>query len=190
MRYFIGFLVTIGLIVLLIVLLFHGGNSGKVPQTKVPLISYATTDTVVRETIDETINAPEKHRTIQITVGKDNTTLNIIKGYDGDSQKNLSYPMSESAYGVFLKSLQHAGFTEGNDQSTLKDERGYCPLGKRYIFEVVQGGDSIERYWSTSCAGNAPSTFKGKTSLILSLFQNQVPDYDKQVNNTSDLLGL
>ncbi|HET7320434.1 MAG TPA: hypothetical protein VFI84_02500, partial [Candidatus Saccharimonadales bacterium] len=162
----------------------------KVPQAKVPLISYATTDTVVRETIDETINAPENHRTIQITVGKDNTTLNVIKGYDGDSQKNLTYPMSESAYGVFLKALQHAGFTEGNDQSTLKDERGYCPLGKRYIFEVVQGGDSIERYWSTSCAGSAPSTFKGKTSLVLSLFQNQVPDYDKQVNNTSDLLGL
>src|SRR6476469_6251002 len=99
MRYFIGFLVTIGLIVLLIVLLFHGGNSGKVPQTKVPLISYANTDTVVRATIDETINAPENHRTIQITVGKDNTTLNVIKGYDGNSQKNLSYPMTSSAYG-------------------------------------------------------------------------------------------
>lgn len=190
MRYFIGFLVTIGLIVLLIVLLFHGGNSGKVPQTKVPLVSYATTDTVVRATIDETINAPEIHRTIQITVGRDNTTLNVIKGYDGDSQKNLSYPMTESAYGVFLKALQHAGYTTGNDDSSLKDERGYCPTGSRYIFEVVQGGDSIERYWSTSCGGNAPSTFKGKTSLVLDLFRSQVPDYDKQVNNNSGLLGL
>jgi len=184
MRYFIGFLVTIGLIVLLIVLLFHGGNSGKVPQTKVPLIDYASTDTVVRETTDEIINAPDNHRTIEITVGRDNTTLNVIKGYDGESTKNLSYPMTQAGYAVFLKALQHAGFTLGNDDTKLQDERGYCPMGKRYIFEVIQGGDSIQRYWTTTCGGSVPSTFKGNTETILDLFQNQVPDYQKQVSNT------
>lgn len=182
MRYFIGFLVTIGLIVLLIMLLFGHGNNGKVQETKAPLSSYAATDTVVRATVDEVINAPDIHRTTQITVGRDSTTFTILKGYDGEILDNQIYPMTETAYAVFLKALQHSGYTLGNDDKSLKDESGYCPLGKRYIFEVIQGGDDIERYWTTNCR-STPSTFKGQTALILHLFRNQVPDYDKQVNS-------
>lgn len=178
MRYIIGLFITIGLIILLIVLLFHHGG-GKVPVTKVPLINYSNTDTVVRETIDETINAPQNHRAIQITVGRDSTTFELLQGYDNDPLNTQTYPMTENAYSVFLHALQHAGYTLGNDTSTFKDERGYCPLGKRYIFEVIQNGDDIQRYWATDCGGNAPATFKGKTDTILQLFRNQVPDYDK-----------
>ena len=192
MRYFIGFLITIGLIILLIMLLFHhGGNNGKVPETKVPLISYVNTDTVVRETIDEQISASNTHRTIQITVGNTDTTFNLFKGYDQEVDKTKTYPMSPSGYGVFLRALQHAGFTEGNDDSSLKDERGWCPSGKRYIFEVIQGGDSIERYWATSCGGSTPKTFNGKVSTVLDLFRRQVPDYDNLTNNVdTTFLGL
>ena len=189
MRYFIGFLITIGLIILLIVLLFHHGGGGKVPATKTPLINYASTDTVVRETIDQTINAPQNHRTIKITVGRDNTTLELIQGYDGNPLTTKTYPMTESAYSAFLHALQHEGYTLGNDDSALKDERGYCPLGIRYVFEVVDGsGSDIERYWTTSCGGNVPATFRGKTSAIQQLFRLQVPDYDKlTASSTSGL---
>ena len=176
MRYFIGFLITIGLIVLLIVLLFGGG--GKAPVTKAPLISYANTDTVVRETIDEQVNDVDHHRQIQITVGRDSTDFELHKGYDGETLKSQSYPMTATSYASFLRSLQHAGFTNGKDSKDLKDERGYCPLGKRYIFEVIQGSSDLERYWATSC-NNAPKTFNGKTPTILSLFRLQVPDYNK-----------
>ena len=192
MRYIIGFLITVGLIILLIVLLFRPGGGGKVPVTKTPLINYSTTDTVVRETIDQTINAPQNHRTIQITVGRDTTTFELIQGYDGSPLTTTTYPMTESAYSVFLHALQHQGYTLGNDDSALKDERGYCPLGTRYIFEVVNGsGSDIERYWTTSCGGNAPSTFKGNTSNIRRLFELQVPDYSQLTANVgNDNLGL
>ena len=186
MRYFIGFLITIGLIILLIVLLFHHGGSGKVPATKAPLISYANTDTIVRETMDQVINAPDNHRTIQITVGRDNTTFELIQGYDGNPLTTKTYPMTESAYNVFLHALQHAGYTLGNDDNAAKDERGYCPLGTRYIFEVIDGsGADIERFWTTSCGSGVPSTFKGKTPTILQLFKLQVPDYDHLTANVS-----
>ena len=86
--------------------------------------------------------------------------------------------MTESAYSVFLHSLQHAGYTLGNDDSSVKDERGYCPLGTRYVFEVIDGsGADIERFWATSCGSGVPSTFKGKTPASLQLFKLQVPDY-------------
>lgn len=190
MRYIIGVLISIGLIILLIVLLTHHDNNGKVPLTKTPLISYANTDTVVRETIDDTINAPQDHRITKITVGRNNTTFELIQGYGNNSLKTQLYPMTETAYAVFLRALQHAGFTLGNDSSSLRDERGYCPLGRRYIFEVQQSGSDIERYWTTSCGNNVVSTFKGNVSTVLALFQNQVPNYDQLTNQSDNFLGL
>src|SRR3954468_10992154 len=171
MRYLIGFLITIGLIVLLIVLLFGGGGGGKVPVTRAPLISYANTDTVVRETIDQQVNDVDHHRQVQITVGRDSTDFELHKGYDGEVLRSQSYSMTASSYASFLRSLQHAGFTQGNDNKDLKDERGYCPLGERYIFEVLQNGDTIERYWVTNCGSGVPKTFNGKTSTVLNLFR-------------------
>ncbi len=45
---------------------------------------------------------------------------------------------SWAAYGAFLQSLAHAGFDKGDKDPALKDERGYCPLGNRYIYEIVE----------------------------------------------------
>lgn len=182
-RYFIGFLLTVGLIILLIVLLFHHGGNGKVPVTKTPLISYANTDTIVRETIDGPINAPQDHRQLQITVGRDTTTFEELSGYDGNVVKSQSYPMSQNAYSNFLYAIDRAGYTLGNTTSTFKNERGYCPEGRRYIFEVIQDGKNLERYWVTNCSGT-PKTFNGKASVIIDLFRAQVPDYN---NLTDDL---
>ncbi|HSX36880.1 MAG TPA: hypothetical protein VLG13_02050 [Patescibacteria group bacterium] len=181
MRYFVGFLISIGLIILLIVLLFHHGPS-KVPVTKQPLISYANTDTEVRLTIDGPVNAPQNHNSIRITIGQNDTTYQQIQGYDGNSVNTQTFAMTESAYDVFLHALQHAGYTLGNDDKNLKDERGYCPLGNRYIFEIIQNGSDLERYWTTNCS-STPSTFKGRASIILSLFKAQVPGYDELVSD-------
>ena len=184
MRYFIGFLVTIGLIVLLIVLLITH-HSGPTPATKAPLISFSNSDTVVKTTIDGPINDPADHRQVQITVGRNNTTFQLLQGYDGNPLNTQTYPMTENAYDSFLHALQHAGYQLGNDTST-KTESGYCPEGSRYVFEIIQNGKDLERYWYTSCGGGRiPSTFKGNTNLILQLFQAQVPGYNQLVENTN-----
>jgi len=182
-RYFIGFLLTVGLIILLIVLLFHHGGNGKVPVTQAPLTSYSNSDTVVRETIDGPINAPATHRQLQITVGRNNTTFEELSGYDGNVVKSQSYDMTENAYSNFLYAIERAGYTQGNTDRALKNERGYCPEGRRYIFEVIQDGKDLERYWVTNCNGT-PKTFNGKASLVIDLFRAQVPDY---TSLTSDL---
>ncbi|HSW37609.1 MAG TPA: hypothetical protein VLG37_04560 [Candidatus Saccharimonadales bacterium] len=178
MRYLAGFLLTLGLLILLIVLIFNHGGGNKVPVTQKPLVSYANTDTITRLTIDGAIVAPENHRQVQIEVGRNATTFEILQGYDGNVINKQIYPMTLSAYTNFLFALQHSGYTLGTTESKLKDERGYCPDGRRYIYEIEDAaGKKIEHFWSTSCGGLA--TFKGKSSLVLDLFHAQVPNYDQ-----------
>ena len=186
MRYFIGFLITIGLIILLIVLIFGGGGSKKstLPTSNKSLDSYAGSDAEVRMTIDGPVNADQIHRQIQIDVSKDQITYEQITGYQGGVTKTTNYENNQSAYSDFLRTLAVAGFTKGNTDPQLKDERGYCPLGDRYIFEFIQEDKVIERYWATGCGG--VKSFLGDLDITTQLFEAQVPDFN-EVNLGTEL---
>ncbi len=181
MRYFVGFLLAIGLIIILILLLFRGGGKPKVPVTSKTLDSYATTSAEARFIIDGPVNADSLHEQIQISVNRDNVTFEHLRGYEGESVKLQNYPNNQSAYTTFLLALAHAGFTHGNTDPALSDERGYCPLGDRFIVELIQDDRTLERFWSTSCGG--PKTYLGNANLTRALFQAQVPDYLKQISD-------
>lgn len=178
MRYFVGFLLTLGLIILVILLLFRGGGKPKVPATSKTLDSYASTSAEVRMTVDGPVNADSMHNQIQITIDRQNVTFEHLQGYEGNSVKLQQYPNNQSAYTTFLLALAHAGFTRGNIDPALRDERGYCPLGNRFIFELIQDDRTLQRFWATTCG--KPATFLGNFSLVRSLFQAQVPDYNSQ----------
>lgn len=186
-RYFIGLLVTIGLIILLIVLITHGGgsNKSKVPASSASLVSYATTSATVRMTIDGPVNAPQNHSQVQVSIGKDSTTFEQLQGYNGNVTNSQSFGNTEASYNVFLHALQLAGFTNGNTTAALKDESGYCATGDRYIFELIQNGKDLERFWVTNCM-NTPKTFTGNLMLNRNLFEAQVPNYSR-LSNTADL---
>jgi len=177
MRYFIAFLVTMGLIFLLVFLLFGGSSKPKVLPIHKTLHSYALTDAQVQLTIDGPINAVQNHQEVQITVDRNNVTYEQLQGYDGNVVNMQTYDNTENAYTVFLFALARAGFTQGSNDPTLSDERGFCPLGDRYIFQLMQDGNTIERYWATNCG--SPKTYLGLLNVTLSLFQAQVPNYSK-----------
>ncbi|HVV66789.1 MAG TPA: hypothetical protein VHB72_01805 [Candidatus Saccharimonadales bacterium] len=179
MRYFIGFLVTIGLLIILVVLLFSGGGgpNSKKPKTTKALTDYASSNAVVRMTIDGPINADTNHTAVRVTVGKDDATYQQIQGYQGTVVNTQSYANNENAYSNLLYALGHAGFTKGDNNKLLANEKGYCPLGKRYVFELLDGNNTVERYWTTSCGSAQPRTYKGNTTLTISLFEYQIPDY-------------
>lgn len=176
MRYFTAFLVAIGLIVLVFVIIIKsitGGGGSK--STTINLNNYASTPATAQLTIDGPINADQTHQQVQITVGNSQTTFQILSGYQGTVKTTKTFESNQASYAVFLHALSLAGFTEGNSDPNLKDERGYCPTMDRYIFELDEGADRIERYWSSECGqGN----FKGDTGTVLELFQAQVPNYD------------
>lgn len=177
MRYFFGFLLTIGLLILVIIMIVTGGNDkAKAPGTNKTLPSYASSNNAaVRLTIDGPINAASEHQVIRITVDQNNVSYEHIEGYDGNVTTLRTFANSEDSFAVFLRALAAAGFTKGNLDKKFADERGYCPLGRRYIMELREAEKSIQRFWATSC-GN-PKTYGGNASLTLELFEDQVPNY-------------
>jgi hypothetical protein len=175
MRYFIGFLVTVGLVIILVILLFNGGGKSKVPHTTKTLTDYATTDSNVSMTIAGPINAVSVHREQRVTVDRNNVTFEQMTGYDGQVVDTQVFANTDSAYDAFLHALQHAGFTRGNNSKALQDDVGFCSTGERYIFELNDDGKRLQRYWSSSCG--SPKTYQGSLNLTLTLFQAQVPNY-------------
>lgn len=174
MRYIVGFIVFIVLLILLIVLLFGGGgNKQQVPGTSKPLTSYIDQDSSVRLTIDGPVNAESIHQQERITVSSQSVIYELLQGYAENTEQQKSFANDPQNYDVFLNSLERAGFTQGNTDEKLKNEKGFCALGKRYIYELIVGGETKERFWSTSC--NKTRTYNGNINLTLDLFRNQVP---------------
>lgn len=184
MRYIIGFLISIGLIILLFVMIFRGGDEPTDPNATRKLVDYANTTTVVRLVDDYPVTADQTHRQVVITVGRDSAVFTSERGYEGDVIRTQTYANNPASYANFLRALQVSGFIKGDNNPELRDERGYCPTGHRYIYEIKDGSRSISRFWSTSC-GNIGS-FKGKADTIRILFHKQIPDYN-QFTTTSQL---
>jgi len=182
MRYYIGLSVTVILLILLVFLLFHGSGKSNVPTTAMPLHSYANTNAEVRMTIDGPINANEDHQQVQITANQNVVTFDQFQGYDSTVVNQQKFVNSVNAYSAFLYALELNGFTEGNNSSVLSSEQGHCAQGDRYVFELIQGGNDLERYWATSCPKVAVS-FEGNLTVMLALFEAQVPNYQTLTKN-------
>lgn len=183
MRYFIGYIVTIGLLIVLILFLVTSGGGGKhnAPTQPKLLNSYASTDAQVRLTIDGPINANQSHQQVQITASAFEVTFEQLQGYDGTVVNHQSYPNTQNAYYAFLSALMQANFTKGDSTPAIANDTGLCPLGDRYNFSIMQNGQTIQNYWATTCGGL--TTYKGNLNLTLQLFQAQVPNYDDLTQN-------
>ena len=181
MRYVVGLLLGIGLIVLTFILIFRAFSGGDTPkQQGIDLNDYATSNAIVRYTVDGQINADQSHNRIRITVSKDTILYEQIQGYEGKLVQSKTFPNNTQAYGNFLRALDIAGYTHGNKEFD-DDERGYCATGKRYIYEGIDGGDTIIRWWGTSCSAKI-GNFKGSPNTVRTLFERQVPEYGKLAN--------
>jgi hypothetical protein len=175
MRYLIGLLITIAVIIFIIIRLLAGGGGDNAPKAQ-QLAELAATDTKVRLTIENPVQATETHREIEITVGRNSADFVLYRGYENDTIRSKTYGMNETSYADFLRSLQLSGkYTEGSNDASLRDERGYCATGTRYVYEIIDENNSVtQHYWSTSCG---PKTFGGDAEVVQNLFQLQVPDY-------------
>jgi hypothetical protein len=185
MKYFFGFLASIGLVVLVVVLLIRGLTGGNgTPKTQVKLADYANTNAQVSMTIDGKINSNETHRAAEITVSRSEVRMEVFKGYQRELLASKTYQNNDEAYANFLRALQLAGFTKGKADVTAEqgDPRGVCPDGQRYVLKLSSGPSDVLRYWATSCGGQG--TFKGSLSHVRQLFTAQVPDYSKLLSGS------
>lgn len=139
------------------------------------LTDYITKDSRVQFTNDGQINSDEKHRAIRISVSANETTIDILQGYQGSVADSRQHANNQEAYDNFLNALSRAGYTRTR-VTKLTDDKGVCPLGSRYYLELFDSGIQIQRLWSTSCGGFGTSG--SNISLVQTLFRKQVPEYD------------
>lgn len=184
MKYFLGFLVAIGLIILVVILIIRaiGGGGGETEAPKAVLSDHANTATVVRLSIDDRVEANESHHSVRITIGRDQRSVEVIRGYEEEVIVSQDFDNNLESYTVFLRALQFQGYTNGDTDKNKADERGLCPTNKRYIYEIINpGGNTEQRFWNSECK---VGTFKGNGSVIRNLFRAQIPDYKKYVRGT------
>jgi hypothetical protein len=183
MRFIIGFLIAIGILVLILILIFSGGSKPTPQQLFLPNYTYG--DSFAEMTESGPITAPQNHYELSVTVSSTNSTLNVYNGYEGVVANTYNFAMDPIAYADFLYALQREGFTDGNNAANLKEDRGYCPAGRLYTFSFNNGNSEVEHYWANSC-GNG--NFEGNSLGIRSLFEVQIPGYDNLINGAVDLL--
>ncbi len=180
MKFILGAVGAVILLVLFVVLLTRGGpdspNGDEAVKQKITLPDYVNGDAVVRLTMDGKINARENHQAVRITVGRTGRTVEVLRGYDYAVDKSQQFDNDITAYSVFLQALQDAGYANEKQVTTKKDVAGLCPLGSRYTYELLEGTEEKLRLWSTSC-GIREGSFGGKAELIRQLFKAQIPDY-------------
>lgn len=176
MKYFFGLLLAIGLIVGVFILVLHGFRGNSQPKsTKPPLVSYADTNRVVSEKIVGPLSTDATHYALELTVSASQNTLQVLHGYNETVTQTFSYNNTEPAFAEFLRALDLAGFTKGNSKVD-SDIRGICTAGRRYIFEIRDGANIEQSFWTSSCGGGS---FLGSLGVIKDLFTSQIPDFHK-----------
>ncbi len=174
MKYFLGFLVTVGLIVGVFVLILHGFSGSKKPTAQA-LVNYASSNRTVQETITGPLTTDDQHYTLRLTVGQSQITLEALHGYNEAVTQTYVYANNQAAYAEFLRALDLAGFTKGNAKAN-QDDRGFCSAGRRYHFVINDGANTAQDYWTSSCGGG---NFSGNLTGVKDLFITQVPDFNK-----------
>lgn len=173
----LGVVGVLALIVLVLVLVLKGFK-GSQPTYATPLTDYSTTNSQVSLTVDGPVVAEQNHSSYRITVDRNNVTIETIQGYENRVVDTKTYSNNQASFYSFLRALDIAGFTSGKEAKTdsANDERGVCASGDRYVFELINDGSDLQRYWASSCGSG---TFKGNSAKVRQLFSLQVPDFDQ-----------
>jgi len=108
MRYLIGFLGIIAILILIIVLIVRGGGGSTKGPGSVDLADYLTSSSQVRMTIDGPVSASETHQAVRISVNQNEATIDIIRGYEGNVDVSKTYPMNPNSYAAFMISLKQS----------------------------------------------------------------------------------
>lgn len=180
MRYILGVFGVIVLMIFVVVLIARRGPDNSTSATKTNNLQAVLSDyeskpaTVIFTTRGKVIG-DEERRGIRITVSRQERVIEILKGYNETVETRQTYTNNDNAFANFLSALGVAGFA--NEQPTaIKDDRGICPLGRRFDYKLQDGSKEVFRFWNTSC-GLRQGSFAGDGLLVRKLFENQIPDY-------------
>ena len=142
----------------------------------------------VRMTIRGPIVADEEFTSERIEVSPISRQYKTYSGYIDSIEKSKSYDNSMKAYEEFVYALDKAAMTKSAkvDSTESEDVRGICATGKIYEFEIVNAGEPVKRYWTSTCKGS-PGTFGASVEQVTNLFTDQIPEKDRPSFHTNSL---
>lgn len=183
-KYVIGAVGAVLLLLIIAVLILNRGGDEPKPTSatikKEQLVSYAKSNSSVSMTTVGRLVGDDQHRAIRVTITPSERRVEILSGYEQSVFSSQTYYNDRQAYENLLSALDRLGFTNSKE-SPITDQRGVCPAGNRYVYDVSDKGSSVSNLWAVSC--DKSGTFAGAGSAIRQLFQRQIPDYNAQTNN-------
>lgn len=181
MKYILGVFGVIVILIFAVILIVRRSPAPTTPaqtgERQVNLADYETKPATAILTTRGEIVGDEERRGIRITVSSQERVIEILRGYNETVDSRQSFSNNGNAFANFLSALDAAGFSR-EQETDVKDDRGSCPLGRRYDYKLQDGSEEIFRFWNTSCSTKIGS-FGGNGNLVRRLFENQIPDYRK-----------
>ncbi len=180
MKYFLGVLGVILLIIFVIVLALRGGDDTSTPAPDVKALTEysAEPQSQVTMTTGGAINAEENHRIVSVQVTASNRSVAITEGYNGKVISEETFPNTTDAFSAFLAGLEQVGFSKV--RSSKLDFTSVCPTGKRYSYVLNSNSEDVVNSWSATCERG---TYGGQVTNTQNLFQAQIPNYSDIVND-------
>lgn len=125
--------------------------------------------------------ADENFRSYTITISPDSRNMTTASGYGREEVDSEQLRNTSQAYTQFVHALSRANLMEGTPLSEdANDTRGVCATGYLYEFEVMQGDNTVQKLWTTTCAGSRGS-LRANLTQVTRLFQVQIPQYAELV---------
>lgn len=169
-------------------MIFGSNNGGNGSQTTQQVnvgkqaLTKTTADRSVRMTVRGPIVADENFHSYSVTISPDARNMTTYVGYMAQQVDTQQLTNNIPAYEQFVYALQRANFMEGTPLSgDANDTRGICATGSLYEFEVLQGSNSIQKLWTSTCEGSQGS-LKASLSQITNLFRAQIPGFSQLIS--------
>lgn len=174
----IGIVLT--LCILLLIVLNRGNTPRQAADRPVILSEQANASTSVRMTMQGRLVGETERRAVAITISDSERRLEVLSGFNETVIETKTFSNTAAGYETFLIALGQAGFSKSRETS-LSDERGACPMGRRFVYELLHDDDEHTfRTWDTTCS-NGGGTFAGESRTIRNLFEAQIPEYRRLI---------
>jgi len=167
--------------------IFGGGDTADQP---IDVSRQALLSTDVNHSVRMTVRGPlvadESFRSYRVVISPSDRTLSTYSGYLEQPIDTKQLGNNVKSYDEFVHALEKANMVEGDAfQGEADDTRGICAKGNLYEFEVLSGGSTVKRLWTSTCRGSAGS-LRANANQLQDLFLKQIPD-NKDILKKIDL---
>jgi len=186
MKYLFGVLGAFFVLIMALVLITSRGRRQSTGEKPLIVSQEARAGVSAVLTTQGAVTGEDRRRAIRISVSQNERRLEILTGYEESVESSSTFPNTQLAFENFLAALERAGYS-AKQRTIIKDNRGVCPFGSRYTYELREYSQDLMSRWNTSCSSKQ-GDFAGNGSTVRRLFQMQITDYNSLVQGV-DLSG-